>query len=182
MNSTWLSAAKKHEFCFDLSQNKILRTLETTAESIDNAGDAAPEFLRTVLSSVAFPGLLEVVVIYRDRDLGGWPFCPTCRPDPICSRHSVRPPLEHFPRQREVIREMHGARKFRLVFCAEVYGCMEDIGVRRLGSAVGEAVTDGRFEYLSDKPEIIYDVRSVRTRPGDYHPGTSGQCFLASSL
>ncbi|KAF9780999.1 hypothetical protein BJ322DRAFT_291114 [Thelephora terrestris] len=55
--------------CFDLSRNKSLRTLETTAQSITRAGGSAPEFLKTVLSSVASPGMLDVVITYHDCDL-----------------------------------------------------------------------------------------------------------------
>lgn len=182
MDSTWSSAAKKYEFRFDLSQNKTLRTLETTAESIANAGVTGPDFLRTALSSITHRELLDVVVIYRDGDFGGLPFCPTCRPDPICFHHSVRRPLLYFPRHLRVIREMHGVREFLLTFCVEVHGCMVGIGVPLLTSAVKKVEGNGGFGYLAHKPKIACEVRSVRTRLGDYYPGTSNQCFLASSL
>ena len=174
--------SEKYEFCVDLSQNGALRTLETTAEAITNAGYRAPEFLKTALSSIAHRELLNVVVIYRGDDLGGWPSCPTCTPDPICSRHSVQRPMLYFPWQLRVIRELHSAREFLLAFCAEVYGCMVGIGVPLLTSAVKKVEENGGFGYLAHKPKIICEVRSVRTRLRDYYPGTSNQCFLASSL
>ena len=178
------SAAKNYEIdCgLDLSKNKTLRTLETTAESIANAEYKAPEFLKTALSSIAHREPLNVVVIYRDSDLGGWPFCPTCRPDPICFRHSIRPPLDDFTRQLRVIREMHSAHGFLLGFCADVYGCMENRGVQLLTSAVKKVEENGGFEYLEYGPKVTCEGRTVRTRPGDHYPGTSNQWFFASSL
>jgi hypothetical protein len=168
---------------FDLSQLKALRTFETTAESIVNAGGSAPEFLTTVLSSVASPGTLDVVVIYRDRDLGGWAFCGTCKPDPVCFRHGPRPDLDDFPRQLKVFREMHRARKFQLVFCVDVYGCLEDFGVRLLESAVNKEVAKGGFKYLDGgRPTIACERRTIRTRTKDYHAGATGKWVLASAL
>ncbi|KAF9780961.1 hypothetical protein BJ322DRAFT_1112347 [Thelephora terrestris] len=167
---------------FDLSQNKALQTLETTAESIVNAGNSAPEFLKTVLSSVASPGMLEVVVIYRDCDLGGWAFCPTCKPDPICFRHGPRLDLDDFPSQLKVIREMHSAREFRLVLCVDVYGCMGDFGMRRLDAAVKREEANGGFGYLKCSPVITCERRTIRTRTKDYHAGATSRWVLASAL
>jgi hypothetical protein len=62
--------------CFDLSQIKTLRTFETTAQSITYAGRSSRGFLKTLLSSVAFPGMLDVTIIYRDGDFGEWGFYP----------------------------------------------------------------------------------------------------------
>ena len=170
-----------------MSRNKTLRTFETTAESIRYAEDAAPEFLRTVFSSVICPGMLDVVIVYRDCDFGGSP-CSICRPDPICFRHHIGltlkygPALECFPRQLGVFREMYGTRKFLLVFCVDVYGCVEGLAVRMLRSAVKEAGVNGRFDYLACKPVITCAGRSVRTHPLDFRAGTPGGCIPASAL
>ena len=152
------------------------------AESIVNAGNSASEFLKTVLSSVVSPGMLDVVFIYRDCDLGGWAFCPTCKPDPICFRHSPRPQLDDFPRQLRVIREMHSARKFWLVFCADVYGCMEDFGMWGLDAEVKKEEASGRFEYLERSPVITCERRTIYMRTKDYHVGATGKWALASAL
>ena len=181
MDSRWRSVAKR--LCFDLSKNKCLRTLETTALSIEHAGDAAPEFLAHVLSSVASPGLLEVVVIYRDCDFNGNKYCSTCTPDPVCHRHSLRsPPLKHFPSQLRVVREMHNVHKFLLVFCVDVYGCAGDICVSLLKSAVKTEEENGGFEYLGCRPVITCEGRTIRTRQRDHHVGTAPPFVLASAL
>ena len=182
VDSTWLSVEKGFGFRFDLSQNKALRTLETTATSIASAGGTAPEFLKTVLSSVTSPGLLDVVVIYRYRDLGGFDHCPTCSPDPVCFRHYFVFPLEHFQMQLRAIREMHNARKFQLVFCADVLGCMEDIGMLRLGSAVRKEEKNGGFEYLACRPAVICEERTARTRLNDFYPGDFSESCNSSVL
>ena len=186
MDSRWRSVAKV--LSFDLSQNKTLRTFETTAESIRYAKDAAPGFLKTVLSSVIYPGMLDVVIIHRDCDFGGWTGCPICRPDPICFRHHIGPTLKYgpalecLPRQLGVFREMYDTRRFRLVFCVDIYGCVEDLGVRVLRSAVKEAEVNGQFECLACKPVITCEGRSLRTHPEDRRAGTSGDFVPASAL
>lgn len=169
--------------CFDLSKNKTLRTLETTAESIVNAKDRAPEFLNAVLSSIASPGILDVVVIYRDCDFGGWGHCPCCRPDPICSCNTISRALVYFPVPLRVLCKMHRARKsLRLVFCADVYGCFVDTGVRMLTSAVEEAAANGQFEHFACRPVIVCEGRSVRTRLDDSRVGMAGGGVPASAL
>ena len=55
---------------FNLSRDTSFRTLETTAESINAAYDAASSFFETVLSSVAPRTPLDVVVtVSREVDL-----------------------------------------------------------------------------------------------------------------
>jgi len=56
---------------FDLSRIKTLRTLETTAESVATAGDAVPGSLKTILSTVTSPMLLDLVIVYWDSDIDG---------------------------------------------------------------------------------------------------------------
>jgi hypothetical protein len=166
-----------------LSQLKVLRTFETTAESIVNAGNSAPEFLTTVLSSVASPTMLDVVVIYRDCDLGGWAFCGNCKPDPVCFRHGPPADLDDFPRQLKVFRKMYSAQKFLLKFCVDVHNCMEDFGVRLLESAVKKEEAKGGFKYLDcGRPTITCERRTIRTRTKDYHAGATGKWVLASAL
>ena len=70
---------------FDLSRNRSLRTLETTAKSVNAASGSASDFFRTVLSTTTSPAPLDVVVVYRETDLGGdWGCCRfICGPSPI---------------------------------------------------------------------------------------------------
>ncbi|KAF9780964.1 hypothetical protein BJ322DRAFT_289281 [Thelephora terrestris] len=167
---------------FDLSQIKTLRTFETTAQSITNAGNSAPQFLKTVLSSIAFPGMLDVVIIYHDSDLGGSASCGTCKPDPFCPHHRARIDLGAFPWQLEVFRKMHSARKFRLVFCVDVHSCMKDFSVRMLKSGVEKEEVNGGFEYLVCRPVITCERRSIRTRTQDHYAGATRVWVFASAL
>ena len=152
------------------------------AESIVDAGDMAPEFLKNVLSSVASPGILDVVIIYRYRDLDCRERCMHCEPDPICFRHGFERGVVDFRQQLRVFRQMHRARDFRLVFCVDVYGCVVDMGVRLLESAVKKEVVNGGFRYLAHKPVVICEGRTIRTRLWDDHAGASSDCVAASAL
>ncbi|KAF9786186.1 hypothetical protein BJ322DRAFT_773678 [Thelephora terrestris] len=179
VDSTERSAAKS--MCFNLSQNKLLRTLEITAESIVIAGDAAPGFLKTVLSSVASSGILEVVIIYRENDLGGWPPRQSCKPDPVYFPDYLLG-LWRYPHQLMVFREMHSVRDFRLVFCVDVYGCMVDAGMELLGSIVEGGWVCGRYAYLACKPVVIYERRTIHTRFRDQDAGSGWETAFASAL
>ena len=108
---------------FDLSRNTSLRTLETTAGSIDHTSDTASDFFVTILSSVTSPVPLDFVVIYRDGDFGFFsnPSIFDSEPDGYLyalDQMNDRALLRQ--KQFGVFREMHGARNFRLVLCADV--------------------------------------------------------------
>ena len=166
-----------------MSQNKALRTLETTAESIVSTQGAAPRFLETALSSIVFPGVLEVVVIYRDMDLGSWPLCSKCKPDPFCvCNHLRQDSLNDFPRQLRTFRRMHRARKFRLVLCVDVHGCMDELGMRLLESAIKKEEARGGFTYLDSGPVITRERRTIRTYPNDEFAGARSTGVSASAL
>jgi len=161
---------------FNLSRNKSLRTLETTAESITRAQDNAFNFLRTILYTITSPAPLDVVIVYHDLDLGGLPgYCFRCEPDPVCFLHGWHkgniidaPRYEHHSR---VFREIHKARQdFRLVLCADVFDCMVEYGIQTLESIVDA----GGLDYLLYEPLIICERRTPRTRVGDYNAGWSG--------
>ena len=160
-----------------------LRTLETTAESIVDAGDMAPEFLKNVLSSVTSPGLLDVVIIYRNCDFGGWmSICRRCGPPySICYCHDPKPAVRDFHQQLRVSRQMRRVRDFRLVFCVDVYNYTDD-GVRLLGSVVEKEVVEGEFNHLSYSPVVICERQTIRTRPGDDYAGSRSYWVPASAL
>ena len=69
----------------------------------------------------------------------------------------------HHQQRFKAIREMHRARNFRLVFCANVAECVAEDAVRTLGSVVKEEKAKGGLDYLSCDPLIISEVRSLRT-------------------
>ena len=178
---------------FDLSRNESLRTLETTADSISMAGDAAVDFLKTILSSVTSPAPLDVVVIYRERDFGGGRPCPLCEPDPVCFSHCGPPinspignMLKHFlhnqHRRFRVFREMHSVREFRLVFCVDVVDCMMSHALRLLGNIFQDEEARREFDYLLYEPFIICERRMLRTRVTDFIVGSTTQNVPASAL
>jgi len=169
---------------FDLSRNTCLRTLETTAESIDAADDAASDFLKTVLSSVASSAPLEIVVVYRDIDLSNMPHCSRCNSEPVRLRHYRRRPSDrdaHFQHQFRVFREIHGARDFRLVLCADVFNCMMESGIETLERIVEAEEARGGLGYLLQKPLVISERRTLRTRYIDQNAGWSRSRAISAS-
>ena len=160
----------------NLSRNKSLRTLETTAESIDVADNTASDFFKTVLSSVAPTAPLDVVVVYRDIDLSDMPHCSQCDSGPVRLRHFGRKPRDRaarFQHQFKVFREMHSARDFRLILCADVFDCMMVDGIGTLKHIVEAEEATGGFGYLLEEPLILFERRTIRTRYIDQNAGWS---------
>ena len=69
-------------------------------------------------------------------------------------------------RQFEVLREVHHARDFRLVLCVDVFDCMVEYGVEKLGHYAKAGL-------LPHGTLIVSERRSVRTRFGNHNPGWS---------
>ena len=168
---------------FDLSHNKSLRTLETTAEAID-AVDTASDFLAIVLSSVIPSTPLDLVVIYREMDLSSMPHCSWCDSalirSPRCPRTEEALRFQH---QFKVFHEIHSARDFRLVLCADVFDCMIEDSIEKLEYfAKAEEVTWG-LGYLPKRPQILFERRILRTHFLDQITGwTTKQGIYASAL
>ena len=167
---------------FDLSRNKALKTLETTATSISRAGDAASSFLKTILSTITSSQPLDVVITYHSLDLDR-------------SIWSTRPGLFHvdysFAEGRainaqlhterfKVFGEMYRVRDFRLVLCADVLDCIAECAMRTLEDVVEVERMAGRVDYLPREPLIISEIRSPHTRLTDDFPGW-GPCFIPAS-
>ena len=117
-------------FCrdLDLSQNRSLRKLEITADSImrvlgDRAPAAIPSSFRAMLSSIKSPIFSDVVVVYQQGDFYNDLYPTTMSADEESWYH----------RQFEVFRAMHEARDYRLVLSASRAG---DDSVRELKRAV----------------------------------------------
>ena len=171
---------------FDLSRNKSLRTLETTAESIISAKDTAFGFLESVLSSIPPPVPLDIVILYRDHDLGARLDCELCKPTkPVCFGHS-------FPRQWDfyaqccrqtlkVFREMHSVRDFRLILCADVFDCVGGGAIYILEGIVREDEANGGLNHPAHKPMIISERRTLRTRTADDRVGSSSRWAVFTS-
>ena len=143
---------------FNLSQNRSLRTLETTAESIINADNTGSDLLRTVLLSITSPAPLEVVIIYRD-DVFWWS-------------------TQKLQQQLRVFCEMHSTRDFRFVLCADVSNHMVEYAIKSLECTLKAGKGLG---HLLFKPLIICERRTLRTRHTDHREGMSGKYAVFGS-
>ena len=167
----WFPASR----CFDLSRNKSLRTLETTAQSITCAGDAAAGFFKTVLSTI-IPSLpLDVVITYRDRDFGvsAW------EADGPSSLSFPSVPATRYSWQFKVFKEMYETRKFRLVLYADVFDWAVERSRGVLEKTVEGEKASGRLDYLKCKPLIISEGRAPHSRPIDLPTGGSS-CIISA--
>jgi len=170
---------------FNLSQNKSLRTLETTGGSI-HAADAASDFLITVLSSIISPARVDFVIIYRDREvianrlhrlpceLGRTCFCRFRSPMP--TNHAKGFQLS----QIEVLQVVQNMRKFRLVLCADVSDNLVDYTIGSLEHIVNVETKKGGLDRLC-RPLVISERRMLRTRPRDYAVGWSKTLGIVAS-
>jgi len=150
MNSSKRFLVDNHELLrhFDLSRSRSLRTLETTAESIISAEDTASDFLKSILSSIPPPAPLDIVILYRDRDLGARIECKICKPTkPVCFGHNFQRQwdfyAECYRRQLKVFREMYSVRDFRLILCADAFDCVGGDAIRILEDTVIEEEVRG---------------------------------------
>ena len=163
----WFPASRR----FDISQNKFLRTAETTAWTINSAGDAASGFLKTVFITIP-PSLLDVVITYRDRDvgLGVWGIG---RPTSVvnCSASAT-----HHSGQFKVFEEMYEARMFQLVLRADVSGWAVEHSMGVLERAVEGEDAKGGLDYLECEQLIISEVRTPHSLPRDC--STQGSLYL----
>jgi len=158
---------------FDLSWNSSLRTLETTAISITSAGSIASGFLKAVLSTVASPLLLDIVINYdmsRVRRYmpsyirAGW----------ISETQQVAEALVHRERFK-VFSEMYMVRDFRLVLCADVPDQSAEDATRALEAIVRAERKNGG---LQCEPVIISEMRSPRVRSFNDQVGAANREFL----
>lgn len=134
---------------------------------------AAPGFLTTVLSTIAPPLPLGIVVVYSERDFD----CYVCSwRTPVSAEHRprVKSALNHRERFK-VLNEMYTVREFQLVLCADVLDCITEYAVQVLERIVESEWMGGGLGYLQSKPLVISEIRSPRTRPGDEHVGRKGR-------
>ena len=166
---------------FDLSRNSSLRTLETTANSITTAGDAASGFLKTVLSTIISPLPLDVLIGYGT-------FVVRCHMPCYVRVWDISPSeraaevLLHLERLK-VLSGVYMVREFRLVRCADVSDRDAEDVTRALESIVEAARMNGGVDYLPCEPLIISEMRYPRTRPTDARVGAGdGQVAITCAL
>jgi len=179
MNSSERSVENSSDLLrdFNLSRSKRLRTLETTAEAIDHAQDITSCFFKTILSS-SIPSLpLDLIIIYRDFDLGGSTFCLWSCPG-ICFRHKTWGSEERnasYQQQRlGVFCGVHNVRDFRLVLCADVSDCMVEHGI----GVLEQVAKAGQFFH---EPLVIAERRTLHTRYADPHTGWMSRGYIFAS-
>ena len=166
---------------FNLSRNKSLRTLETTGESIHNAGCTASTFLKTVLSSVTSSASLDVVIIYQDREICGpsnvisEPFCHDHSSQKVWDRQSM-----YYQQQLGVLRDMYNTRNFRLVLCADVPHFMVEHALEILRRVVEAGKVTRGFGHLHE-PLVISERRTFHTRYGDKKPGWAWKLYIPAT-
>jgi hypothetical protein len=170
-----------------LSQNKALRTLETTAESITRANlgeeqDIASDFFKSVLSSVTSFGSLDIVIIYKDSDICGLQDRDS---EPVCLHHSSQEIWDKtFPRHQKnlgVFHEMYETRDFRLVLCADVSDSMVEHAIDILGRVAEAGKAMAEIGHLHE-PLVISEKRTLSIRPRDVDAGYSRRYVSASAL
>jgi len=169
---------------FDLSRNTSLRTLETTALSIDYMNDAASDFFITILSSITSPAPLDFVIIYRHWDFGFISNSSIFDSGPASSYYY--PPKTRkdnalfYQKQFGVFREMHRVRDFSLVLCADVFDSVVGYAIGTLERHAKAEKVKGGLDHLRE-PLVISERRSIRTRPFDFEPGSSRDPFFSAS-
>ena len=120
------------------------------------SGDANPNFLKTVLSTIAPPLPLNIVIIYQHCDFGYL----TSRPKKPVTLVAFTPgeqvvaALRHQQRFKE-LHEMYMVRKFRLVLSVDVPDSVAEYAVRALEHLVNTEKANGGFDYLLHEPLII---------------------------
>ena len=148
---------------FDLSQNKLLRTLEVTAPSIDDAlrAGTGPNLLTHALSTIKSPVFSEIVVVYLDYAIrGALPFI-----------NPGSPPISRVSRDKRawdgarhrlrfgVFRKVHKVREFRLVLCADVWEGVEEYSLRILKQEVEVEKARRGFNGAFSEPLVISSPR-----------------------
>lgn len=165
---------------FNLSRIKSLRTLETTAESVTTAGNTALRSFRTILSTVTSPILLDLTIVYWDSDIDGVGHYPLAREQEQEKEYRTACALRHQHRF-EVLREMHKARGFQLVLCADVFGHIETCATKMLKRLVNAERARGGWDYLLHERLIIAERRTPRARYNDRRPGWEGRYPVSAS-
>jgi hypothetical protein len=167
---------------FDLSQNRSLRTLETTAETMV-CEDTSPNFLTTVLSTITSPLPLTIVIIYGERDVDLL-LCTWAKPFRVESlRQETRTAnVVNHQERFTAFSEMYKVREFQLVLCADVLERVVECAMGVLERIVEAEKANGGLGYFLSEPLIISERRSPRTRLRDDRVGRRRWSIDASAL
>ena len=159
---------------FDLSQNTSLRALEVTMESmvlvlcVPFMVTQITKNLGHALSTIRSPAFSEVIVIYQDCDIltlnYQWEGSPVLR--------WWSPTQEaRFASQHRIVfgllRELCRAHDFKLVLCADVWGCARIHAMRGLKRTVLEERTQGGSGNMSSRLVVTSRLREFLPSPGE---------------
>ena len=72
-----------------------------------------------------------------------------------------------FRRHLRVFREIHNVRDFRLVLCVDALACVMDQAIKQMEEIVERERARGGFDFLSCEPLLVYERRTLQTRPMD---------------
>lgn len=162
---------------FNLSQNKHLRTLETTAESMIHRS-ANPSFLKIVLSTITSTLPLDITIIYQHYDFG---YLFQWWEKPVPTVEGWGGGDSYGQQQFKVLQEMYMVRGFQLVLCADVLDGVTEYTIQGLKQAVEKEKVNGGFDYLPCEPSIISKVCSPHTRLSDDCVGGAGRSQINAS-
>ena len=157
---------ESHPQDFDLSRNKSLRTFEITARY---ATFCTASSLNHALSTITSPVFSEVIVFYRDYDFWGVHDHQTGAPptvDRLSQIHKGRG-VELQRTRFPVFQEMHKARDFKLVLCADVWHYIGEYTVEELKCALATEKAEGGFDNFSSEPLVTCNLRRSRRSPGE---------------
>lgn len=135
-----------------------------------------------MLSTITSPGLLDVVIIYKEYDVD---YVVRYCENPVYVAHGSAWQrainiLQHC-RQFLVFGEMHRIREFRLLLCADVLECITESAVERLKRIVEVERKCGGLYYLPREPLIIAERRAPRTDPRDDSVGLTSTWYISAS-
>ena len=154
---------------FDLSQNKSLRALEVTMTSA--VSSAFTGSLGHAISTIRSPAFSEVIVIYQDSDIftmlyrmhgppAYYHFSPTFEADLASQRHTAF----------VMLLELCRVHDFKLVVCADVWGCARGHAMRELKLAVLAECTEGELENMSSQLMVTSRLQGFLPPPGEPIP------------
>lgn len=142
----------------------MLRTLEVTARHA--TWDPALN-LNYVVSTITSPVFSEVVVFYRDYDFWGV-YDPNTGAPPtvgwLSQAHEARG-IKHQVARLRVFQEMHKARDFKLVLCADVWHYIGEYSMEQLKQALAAEKAMGGFGNFPCEPLVTCSPRGSRCAP-----------------
>ena len=121
----------------------------------DGSLHPASSFLQHIVSTIKSSAFFEIVILCQFRYVRSWfsdppPFRELSQAERAGVASGIR-------MQLGILREVHKVRAFRLVLCANVWGCVGEYPVRILEEAVAEEKAKKGFDKNFPEPLVIYN-------------------------